>query len=147
MHREPLALGKGRQHTPGQQRDAHPGDDAAEHADPLASVIDRVSEVAVGAITGLLVSFLVLPSRAVSQTRFSAAQSLDLIAGAFAELLAGLTRGRDNDALHRAQDGIGSAIVALNATGAEAERERSARLSSGPDTGPLLRTILRLRHG
>jgi hypothetical protein len=34
----------------------------------------------------------------------------------------------------------------LNATGAEAERERSARLSSGPDTGPLLRTILRLRH-
>jgi uncharacterized membrane protein YccC len=116
------------------------------HADPLASVIDRVSEVAVGAITGLLVSFLVLPSRAVSQTRFSAAQSLDLIAGAFAELLAGLTRGRDNDALHRTQDGIGSAIVALNATGAEAERERSARLSSGPDTGPLLRTVLRLRH-
>src|ERR1700752_4226717 len=116
------------------------------HADPLASVIDRVSEVAVGAITGLVVSFLVLPSRAVSQTRFSAAQSLDLIAGAFAELLAGLTRGRDHDALHRAQDGIGSAIVALNATGAEAERERSARLSSGPDTGPLLRTVLRLRH-
>src|SRR5215813_15288912 len=37
---------------------------AMHHADPLASVIDRVSEVAVGAITGLLVSFLVLPSRA-----------------------------------------------------------------------------------
>jgi hypothetical protein len=30
--------------------------------------------------------------------------------------------------------------------GQEAERERAARLSSGPDTGPLLRTILRLRH-
>ncbi len=115
-------------------------------ADPLASAIDRVSEVAVGAITGLLVSFLVLPSRAVGQIRASAAGLLQLIADAFSELLAGLTRGRDTEALHRIQDGIGTAIVALNATGAEAERERSAYLSSGPDTGPLLRTILRLRH-
>ncbi|WP_454615717.1 FUSC family protein [Bradyrhizobium cenepequi] len=116
------------------------------HADPLASAIDRVSEVAVGAVTGLLVSFLVLPSRAVSQIRVNAARVLELIAAAFAELLAGLTRGRDNDALHRIQDGIGTALEGLNATGAEAERERSAHLSSGPDTGPLLRTILRLRH-
>jgi hypothetical protein len=27
-----------------------------------------------------------------------------------------------------------------------AEHERNARLTSGPDTGPLLRTLLRLRH-
>jgi uncharacterized membrane protein YccC len=116
------------------------------HADPMASAIDRVSEVSVGAVMGLLVSFVVLPSRAVRQIRASAGRLLELIADAFAELLAGLTRGRDNDALHRIQDGIGTAIVGLNATGAEAERERAARLSSGPDTGPLLRTILRLRH-
>ncbi|MBK3661501.1 FUSC family protein [Bradyrhizobium diazoefficiens] len=116
------------------------------HADPMASAIDRVSEVSVGAITGLLVSFLVLPSRAVRQIRASAAKLLELIAEAFTELLAGLTRGRDNDALHRIQDGIGTAMVGMNAIGAEAERERSARLSGGPDTGPLLRTILRLRH-
>lgn len=119
---------------------------AMNHADPLASTIDRVSEVAVGAIVGLLVSFLVLPSRAIGQTRINASRLLELIAGVFAELLAGLTRGRDNDALHRLQDGIGSALVDLNAIGAEAERERSARLSSGPETGALLRTILRLRH-
>jgi hypothetical protein len=37
-------------------------------------------------------------------------------------------------------------LVGLNAIGAEAERERTARLSTGPDTGPLLRTVLRLRH-
>jgi len=116
------------------------------HSDPLASAIDRVSEVGVGAITGLLVSFLVLPSRAVRQIRASAAKLLELIADAFTELLAGLTRGRDNDALHRIQDGIGHALVDLNATGSEAERERAARLSGGPDTGPLLRTVLRLRH-
>ena len=116
------------------------------HANPLDSAIDRVIEVTVGALTGLLVSFLVLPSRAISQIRVNAARLLELLAAAFAELLAGLTRGLDNDALHRIQDGIGAALTGLNATGAEAERERAAHLSSGPDTGPLLRTILRLRH-
>jgi len=115
-------------------------------SNPLDSAIDRVMEVTVGAFTGLAVSFLVLPSRAISQIRINAARLLELIAEAFAELLAGLTRGRDNDALHRIQDGIGTALVGLNATGAEAERERALHLSSGPDTGPLLRTILRLRH-
>ena len=116
------------------------------HANPLGSAIDRVMEVTVGAFTGLLVSFFVLPSRAHSQIRISAARTLELIAAAFCELLAGLTRGLDNDALHRIQDGIGKALVELNALGAEAERERAAHLSTGPDTGPLLRTTMRLRH-
>src|SRR6202043_1639532 len=71
---------------------------------------------------------------------------LELMASALHELLSGLTRGRDNDALRTLQDGIGAALAGLNAIGAEAERERAAHLSSGPDTGPLLRTILRLRH-
>jgi uncharacterized membrane protein YccC len=116
------------------------------HGTPLESAIDRVLEVAVGAVTGLLVSFLVLPSRAHSQIRAAAANTLDLIAAALGELLAALTRGRDNDLLHKLQGGIGNALVGLNTVGAEAERERAAHLSSGPDTGPLLRTILRLRH-
>lgn len=119
---------------------------AMHHASSLDSAFDRVLEVTVGALTGLLVSFLVLPSRAISQIRVNAATLLELLAAAFAELLAGLTRGLDNDALHRIQDGIGAAVTGLQAMGAEAERERSAHLSSGPDTGPLLRTILRLRH-
>jgi hypothetical protein len=119
---------------------------AMNHADPLASTIDRLFEVTVGALTGLAASFLVLPSRAVSQIRINAAQLLELLAAAFAELLAGLTRGLDNDALHRIQDGIGTALANLYAMGLEAERERAAYLSSGPDTGPLLRTIQRLRH-
>jgi len=116
------------------------------HANPLDSTIDRLFEVTVGALTGLVVSFLVLPSRAISQIRINAAQLLELLAAAFAELLAGLTRGLDNDALHRIQDGIGTAMASLHATGLEAERERATHLSSGPDTGPLLRTVLRLRH-
>jgi hypothetical protein len=68
------------------------------------------------------------------------------MAGALGELLAGLTQGLDVEALHRIQDGIGQALVDMNVAGAEAERERSTRLAAGPDTGPLLRTLLRLRH-
>jgi hypothetical protein len=116
------------------------------HANPLDSTIDRLFEVAVGAVTGLVVSFLVLPSRAIGQIRVNAAHILELVAAAFAELLAGLTRGLDNDALHRIQDGLGIALSNLHAMGLEAERERAAYLSSGPDTGPLLRTIQRRRH-
>jgi hypothetical protein len=119
---------------------------AMNHADPLDSTIDRLFEVAVGGLTGLAVSFLVLPSRAIGQIRINAAQLLELLAAAFAELLAGLTRGLDNDALHRIQGGLGTALENLHAMGLEAERERAAHLSSGPDTGPLLRTIRRLRH-
>jgi uncharacterized membrane protein YccC len=115
-------------------------------SNPLDSAIDRVLEVTVGALTGLGISFLVLPSRAVSQIRVNASKLLELLAAAFAELLAGLTRGLDNDALHRIQDGIGTAVTNLHTTGMEAERERAMHLSSGPDTGPLLRTIQRLRH-
>jgi len=85
-------------------------------------------------------------SRAHNQIRISAARTLELIAAAFRELLAGLTHGLDNDALHQIQDGIGKALVELNALGAEAERERAARLSRGRTSGPLLRTTLRLRH-
>jgi hypothetical protein len=116
------------------------------HGTPLASAVDRVLEVAVGALTGLAVSFLVLPSRAHHQIRLKAAAALELIAAALNEMMAGLTRGRDVEALHRLQDGIGTALVGLNAIGAEAERERAAHLTTGPYTGPLLRTVLRLRH-
>ena len=107
------------------------------HANPLDSAIDRVIEVTVGALTGLAVSFLVLPSRAVSQIRVNAARLLELLAAAFAELLAGLTRGLDNDALHRIQDGIGAAMTSLHATGAGSR----ARARGAPVVGPGYRPV------
>ena len=117
------------------------------HATPFASALDRVIEVALGGVTGLVVSFLLLPASAHPQVVRAAARTLDEMAGALGELLAGLTQGLDVEALHRIQDGIGQALVHMNVVGAEAERERSTRLlTAGPDTGPLLRTLLRLRH-
>jgi uncharacterized membrane protein YccC len=116
------------------------------HSNPLASAIDRVLEVAVGAVVGLAVSFLVLPSSAHRQMRQAAARILELMAQALVALIEGLRRGLDADELHRLQDGIGQGLADLNTIGGEAERERRARLSSEVDTGPLRRTLLRLRH-
>jgi uncharacterized membrane protein YccC len=116
------------------------------HASPIASAEDRVLEVALGGVTGLFISFFLLPSNAHSQVVSAAARTLDRIAQALGELLGGLIQGLDVDSLHRVQDGIGYALVQMNAVGAEAEHERSAGLAVGPDTGPLLRTLLRLRH-
>jgi uncharacterized membrane protein YccC len=113
---------------------------------PLGSAINRLLEVGLGAITGLLVSFIVLPSSAHRQMRQAAARTLDRMAGAMVDLVTGLSRGLTNDDLHRLQDGIGQALVEIDAVGTEAERERTARLSSQPDTGPLRRTLVRLRH-
>ena len=114
--------------------------------DPLDSAIDRVLEVAVGSMTGLAVSFFVLPSRALGLAVTAASRALSLMAVALGELLDGLTGGLDTDALHRLQDNIGAALVTLNQVSTEAERERAAGLSAGPHTAPLLRTLLRLRH-
>ena len=62
-------------------------------------------------------------------------------------MLAGLTRGLDNDALHRSQDGIGTALVELNALGAEAERERArAPVAAGRIPARCCGPSLRLRH-
>jgi uncharacterized membrane protein YccC len=116
------------------------------HATQIASALDRVLEVALGGVTGFIVSVLLLPSKAHPLVAAAAARTLNQMAWALGELLPGLTQGRDVDALHRIQDSIGQALVELNVVGAEAEHERSAGLAAGSDTGPLLRTLLRLRH-
>jgi uncharacterized membrane protein YccC len=119
---------------------------AVMHGTPVESAVYRVLEVTLGAVIGLLVSFLVLPSSAHRMMRRSASRLLELMARALSSLIAGLAQGLDDDELHRLQDGLGQGLADLNATGAEAERERRARLSSEADTGPLRRTLLRLRH-
>ena len=119
---------------------------AMTHATPIESALNRVLEVVLGGLIGLAVSFIVWPSSAHRQTRVAAASALDMMARALAELLGGLTGGLDVEALHRIQDGIGEALVKLSTVATEAEHERSARLSGGADTGPLMRTLVRLRH-
>ena len=118
---------------------------AITHVSPFASTVDRILEVALGGVIGFAISFFLLPSSAHPLVVDAAAGTLDEMA-ALGELLAGFTQSLDVNSVTRIQDRIGQALVHMNVVGSEAEHERSARLAVGPNTEPLLRTLLRLRH-
>jgi uncharacterized membrane protein YccC len=115
-------------------------------AGPVDSALYRVLEVAIGGVTGLAVSLLVFPARAHILAIEAAASMLDLMAEVLPELLIGFTQTLDETAVLRRQDRIGQAFMRLATIAAEATRERMAYLASEPDTGSLLRALLRLRH-
>jgi uncharacterized membrane protein YccC len=116
------------------------------HVGPIESAIYRVLEVAVGGGTALVVSLLVLPTRAHALTVDTAGRMLELMARMLPELFAGLTRTCDAEAVRRSQDSIGAALTRLDAVAAEARHEQIGFLGAGSDPGPLVRTMLRLRH-
>ena len=119
---------------------------AIAHASPLESAIDRVFEVALGVVIGLLVTFLVLPASAHRQARQDAVRTLDLLARWLVLLLEGPAGSQDRAALNQLYDAVGQTLADLIVSVAEGESERSARLSAEPDASPLRRVLQRLRH-
>jgi uncharacterized membrane protein YccC len=113
---------------------------------PIESAFYRVAEVALGAFTGLLVSLTVFPARAHTLAVDDAARMLDLSAQALEDLFAGFARGLDAAAISRIQERMGKALAQLDVIYTECKRERISQFISEPDPGPLLRTLLRLRH-
>jgi uncharacterized membrane protein YccC len=116
------------------------------HSGPVDSAVLRVLEVAIGGVIGLAVSVFVFPARAHILAIEAAASMLDFMAGVLPELLMGFTQRIDETVILRRQNSIGQAFMRTATIAAEAGRERMAYLASEPDTGPLLRTLLRLRH-
>ena len=116
------------------------------HNSPINSATARVSEVLLGGLAGLFVSFVLVPWSAFQHTRELASQLLGRMANAVPGLIAGFEHGLDDAAAHRLQDGIGHQLSELASVTAEAERERPLRMAADPLTGPLFRTLLRLRH-
>jgi len=116
------------------------------HVTPLASSLERILEVSLGAAAGLFVSFALLPASAFGHTREQAAESLERMATTLLQLTASLAQGLDPIESHRIQDGLGARLAELSIAAQEAERERRLRWGADPLTGPLLRTLLRLRH-
>jgi uncharacterized membrane protein YccC len=116
------------------------------HASPFASAFERLMEVAVGGIVGLVVSIVVLPARAQDLAIDAAAQILDFMAQLLPELFAKFMQRADAALLLRVQNGIATAVVRLETIALEAKHEQMTRLTAEPDQGPLLRTMLRLRH-
>jgi uncharacterized membrane protein YccC len=116
------------------------------HSTPFESALYRLIEVALGAVTGLLVSLTVFPARAHTLAIEAAARMLELMAQALQDLFAGFTGTLDATSIQPIQERIGKSIARLDVIYAEAKRERMSPLAYEPDPGPLLRTLLRLRH-
>jgi uncharacterized membrane protein YccC len=116
------------------------------HTGPIAAAFERVIEVAVGCVVGLVVSLVVLPARAHDLAIEAARQMLDLMARFLPELFTGFTQNLDQRARADIQNRIGEAFGRLDKAALEAQHERMTRLSAEPDQAPLLRTLLRLRH-
>ena len=116
------------------------------HAGPIASAIERVIEVGVGAIVGLLVSLVILPARAHELVVDAAGRMLALIARSLPQLFAGFFAGLDQATIRRIQDPLGEALARLNSIAPEVRHEQITPFAAAPDPAPLLRTLLRLRH-
>jgi uncharacterized membrane protein YccC len=116
----------------------------ATHLAPIDSAFYRVMEVALGGITGLVVSLLVFPARADALVIAAAAEMLELLARALAELAAGSSRDLDAPQIRTLQDSIGAAFTRVELVTIDANGERY--LARNLDPSPLLRTLLRLRH-
>jgi uncharacterized membrane protein YccC len=116
------------------------------HVGPIESAVDRVLEVAIGGITALAVSLLVLPARAQTHAIETVARALDLMARSLPELFAGFVEPHDPAAIAGLQDSVGQAVARAETIAAEARHERVGFLAAQPELGPLLRTVLRLRH-
>jgi uncharacterized membrane protein YccC len=116
------------------------------HAGPIASAFERVLQVAVGAVVGLIVSFLVLPGRAQDLMLEAASRLLAIAATAVPALFAGFSASLDEAAIPHIQDRLGEALARLNTIAPEMKHEQMAPFAEAPDSGPLLRTLIRLRH-
>jgi uncharacterized membrane protein YccC len=116
------------------------------HVGPIESALYRVVEVAIGGITALAISLLVLPARAHTLTLKAAAEVLALMAKYLPELLSCLMRACDQLEIARIQNGIGEAYARSDAIAAEAKHERISFFTPEFSPAPLLRTLLRLRH-
>jgi len=120
------------------------------HATPLVSAIDRVEEVALGAVVALAVSLLVLPGRAREMARLSAAAMLETIADALPTVFAGFMSPLDREEVRDLHRRVGTAYAKFDAAGLEAGHERVSFITDDRPTEPeferLRVALLRLRH-
>lgn len=119
---------------------------AITHSTPFDSAVNRVLEVSLGVIVGLAVAFLVMPAGGHRLARQEAARTLDLLAQVLGRVVGEKLGTADIEALRRIYDRVGLSLAELANNAAEGQREHSARLSVEPDTEPLRRTLVRLRH-
>jgi uncharacterized membrane protein YccC len=120
---------------------------AGQAIGPLASAIDRVLEITLGNIVGVVVSLFVLPARAHTLMTDAAARVVSLNAELVSVFIEELTAGpKGRSALQKLHPQIRSALKKAEAAADEAARERRSHLTEAPDPEPLIRTLYRVRH-
>jgi uncharacterized membrane protein YccC len=114
------------------------------HLPPLELGFERVLEIALGGLVGIVVALTVLPARAHRDLRDAAEDVLGQMALMFEPLLDGLWGARDEAALRLRHRRIRTMISKLEGLAEEARRERLARLTEERDPDALVAVIRRL---
>lgn len=120
---------------------------AGQAIGPLAAATDRVAEITLGNIVGVIVSLFVLPARAHTLMMEAAAKVVVLNADLMAVLIGELTADpKGRSALQTLHPQIRAALKKAEAAADEAARERRSHLTDAADPEPLIRTLYRVRH-
>lgn len=106
---------------------------------------DRVIEIGIGCIIGLIVSLTILPSRAHKSLAKSAGEVLEGFAVLILQL-AEIAAGKEEHGTTQGKHAeLRATITKMETVGDDAKRERKSRLTDDPDPDPLLRMIRRIR--
>jgi len=118
-----------------------------QHLGPLTSALDRVAEITLGNIVGVVVALFILPARAHTLMSEAAAKVVSLNAELLAVFINELTAGpAGRAALQTLHPQIRSALKKAEAAAEEAVRERKSHLTDEADPEPVIRTLYRVRH-
>jgi len=105
----------------------------------FAVALHRIAEILLGGVIGAVTALLVLPDRGAAGIRVDGAAALTTLAEI---VLLHLTDTGGTDEL---TDRLQKHLAAVEVADADAAQERQFRLSGEPASGPLLRTLRRLR--
>lgn len=114
------------------------------HADPLGAAFQRVAEIGLGAVVGVLAALLILPARAGDHLRDTGAEALGQCAALLA-LVARRLAGAPEDPTDLNKR-IRKLLRRADAQLDEARRERRGAVPDHLDPAPIVRTIRRLWH-
>jgi uncharacterized membrane protein YccC len=114
------------------------------NASPIISAIDRVIEIALGTIIGIVVSIFVLPSRARRIWFERSAEMLKLLAQVLVLHLQPPDPAKLEE-IERFNQRVRLELAKVEATAEEARREHLIRVAEGPVPERLVRTLRRLR--
>ena len=119
---------------------------SAALGEPWRAAVDRVLEIGLGNLVGLVVALAVLPARAHALVAERASAICDLNADLLGQILSATLSGEGRPGVPAIHARIRAALKQLEAAAEEAARERRSHLTDQPDPEPLVRALYRLRH-